>query len=117
MQYASLMACAALFMVGAYMLFRKDHLIKKVLGLVFISDSVNLTLISMSYNEGGVVPFNLPGVLGPGGAGSMGYPLPMAMVLTNIVIAVATVGLMAALMIKIYRREGSLSASRIWDDE
>jgi len=116
MQTAAFICGGLLFMVGLYAVVFKDNLIKKVMGLTFISDSVNLVLIAMDYRPGAVVPIILPGVNPADFASTAAYPLTIALVLTNIVIAVATVSLILGLCIKIHGKAGTLSARRIWPD-
>jgi energy-converting hydrogenase B subunit E len=116
MQEASLATAAALFLIGLYALVYKDNLIKKVLGLTFITDAANLTLVSMGYREGGIVPIYLPGMAAGEFAKNAGYPLPMALVLTNIVIGVATTALILGLIIKIYNSKRTLSSKEVWSD-
>jgi energy-converting hydrogenase B subunit E len=116
-QAASLVAGGVLFMVGIYAVVFKDNLIKKVMGLTFIGDAVNLILIAMDYKEGGIVPIILPGMNPEVFASQAAYPLTIALVLTNIVIAVATISLILGLCIKIYGKKGTLSSRRVWQDE
>ncbi|MBU0762845.1 MAG: sodium:proton antiporter [Candidatus Altiarchaeota archaeon] len=117
MQEASLLTAAALFLVGIYALVFKDNLIKKVIGLTFITDAANLTLVSMGYRQGGIVPIILPGMDATEFAQIAGYPLPMALVLTNIVIGVATTALILGLVIRIYNSKKTTSAREVWTDE
>ena len=95
----------------------KDNLIKKVLGVTFIGDAVNLVLIAMDYKVGGIAPIALPDIHFMEYASKAAYPLTIALVLTNIVIAVATVSLILGLVIRLYGSEGTLSCRRIWKDE
>jgi energy-converting hydrogenase B subunit E len=117
MQEASFLTAGLLFLVGLWAVVFKDNLIKKAMGLMFVSDAVNLVLIAMGYREGGIVPIILPGVKPEEFASQAAYPLPMALVLTNIVIAVATMSLILGLCVKLYQRNRTLSARRIWSDE
>ena len=115
-QLASFVCGILLFGIGLYAVVFKDNLLKKVIGLTFIGDAVNLILIAMDYREGGIVPIFLPGMDPSEFASKAAYPLTIALVLTNIVIAVATISLILGLCIKIWGREGTLSARRIWKD-
>ena len=115
-QQAAFATAGALFLVGLYAVVFKDNMIKKVLGLMFISDAVNLLLIAMGYRAEGIVPIILPGVDPLVFASRAAYPLPMALVLTNIVIAVATMSLILGLCVRIYQEKKTLSARRIWAD-
>ena len=115
MQAMSFLTAGSLFIIGLWAVIFKDNLIKKVLGITFITDAVNLTLVAMGYKAGGIVPIKLPGMVGF--AANAAYPLPMALVLTNIVIGVATVALILGLCTRIFNETGSLSSGRIWADE
>ncbi len=117
MQEMSFLTAGILFAIGLYAVIFKDNLIKKVLGVTFITDAVNLTLVAMGYKEGGIVPIKLPDVTLVDFAKDAAYPLPMALVLTNIVIGVATAALILGLIIKIHKEKRTLSARRIWSDE
>ncbi|MBD3387802.1 MAG: hypothetical protein GF416_02025 [Candidatus Altiarchaeales archaeon] len=116
-QEASFITAAFLFIIGLWAVLSKDNLLKKVLGITFISDAVNLVLVSMGYREGGIVPIIMPGVGSGEFASQAAYPLPMALVLTNIVISVATVSLILGLCVKLYQKNKTLSAGRLWDGE
>ncbi len=117
MQTASFLTAGALFLVGLYAVSFKDNLIKKVMGLTFIGDAVNLFLIAMDYRVGGIVPIMLPGMEPHEFAAKAAYPLTIALVLTNIVIAVATISLILGLAIRIHGSKGTLSSRRIWKNE
>jgi energy-converting hydrogenase B subunit E len=116
-QTASFLTGGILFTIGIYAVVFKDNLIKKVMGLAFIGDGANLILIAMGYRQGGIVPIILPGMGAGEFAAKAAYPLTIALVLTNIVIAVATISLILGLCIKIYSKHRSLSTRRIWPDE
>ena len=70
----------------------------------------------MDYKPGAIVPIILPGMDPSEFASKAAYPLTIALVLTTIVIAVATISLILGLCIKIYGRKGTLSSRRIWHD-
>ncbi len=115
-QSASFATAGLLFLIGLWAILSKDNLIKKVMGVTFVGDAVNLTLVAMGYREGGIVPIQLPGMTAEGFASHAGYPLPMALVLTNIVIAVATVALILGLCVKLHNKHKTLSSRRIWSE-
>ena len=87
-----------------------------MLGLTFIADGVNLTLITMGYKPGGVIPILVEGMSRAQLAAQSAYPLPMALVLTSIVISVATVALILGMCIKIHKEYGTLSVREIWGE-
>lgn len=71
--------------------------------------SVNLFLILIGYIEGGSAP-----IITKGFAGSKFVdPLPQALVLTAIVIGLATTALLLAIAIRLYRKYGTFDISEI----
>jgi len=115
-QLASFMTSGALILIGLFAVVFLDNLIKKAMGLVFVADGVNLMLIGMGYKEGGIVPILLPGMDKAVFAANSAYPLPMALVLTSIVISVSTVALILGLIIKLYQKYETLSVKKIWGE-
>lgn len=99
-------AVVVLIAVGAYALIFKRNLIKIAIGLTIVESGVNLFLITLGYREGGGAPIytNLPSGKG------MVLPVPQALTLTSIVIGVAVLALILSLIIRIYRKYGTLDA-------
>ena len=112
-QLASLFTAVALIVIGIFAAVFLDNLIKKVIGLAFIGDGVNLFLISMGYKAGGIVYIYLPGMAADWFAQNAAYPLPFALVLTRIVIGASTMAVMLGIIIVLYKKRGSISASKI----
>lgn len=83
-QLASLFTAVALVVIGIFASVFLDNLIKKVIGLAFIGDGVNLFLISMGYKAGGIVYIYLPGMAADWFAQNSAYPLPFALSLIHI---------------------------------
>ena len=54
-QLASFFTAGALIVLGIYAALFLDNLIKKIIGLAFIGDGVNLFLVTMGYKPGGIV--------------------------------------------------------------
>ncbi len=102
-------AVAALISIAIYMILSQKNLIKIVMGLSILASGVNLFLITLGYREGGVAPIftNTPAEAVPSG---MVLPVPQALTLTSIVIAVATLALMLSMVIRIYRNTGSIDS-------
>lgn len=98
-----------LFLIGLYTIVAKDNLIKKFMGLNIMETSVFLLFISLGYVKGGKPPV----------AGSVPEgvyfvnPLPQALILTGIVVAVSTTALALTLMIKIFEHCGTLNAEEL----
>jgi energy-converting hydrogenase B subunit E len=112
-QLASLFTAVALIVIGIFAAVFLDNLIKKVIGLAFIGDGVNLFLISMGYKAGGIVYIYLPGMAADWFAQNAAYPLPFALVLTSIVSGASTMAVMLGIIIVLYKKRGSISASKI----
>lgn len=112
-QLASFFTAAALIIIGIYGALFLDNLIKKIIGLAFIADGVNLFIITMGYKAGGIVYIFLPGMATDWFAQNASYPLPFALVLTSIVIGASTLAVMLALIIVLYKKYGSIKASNI----
>lgn len=116
-QLASFFTAAALMIIGIYAALFLDNLIKKIIGLAFIGDGVNLFIITMGYKVGGIVYIHLPDVPVDWFAQNASYPLPFALVLTSIVIGASTLAVMLALVIVLYKKHGSIKASKILGHE
>jgi energy-converting hydrogenase B subunit E len=115
-QVASLLTASALIIIGIFGAVFLDNLIKKVIGLAFIGDGANLFLIAMGYKVGGIVYIFLPGMSVNYFAQNASYPLPFALVLTSIVIGASTMAVMLGIIIVLYKRHGSISASKLLGD-
>jgi multicomponent Na+:H+ antiporter subunit C len=92
--------CILLFLIGLYGVVAKRNLIKIVIGLAIMEYSVNLFLIIVGYVKGGTAPIlsrNLVNKI-------FVDPLPQAMVLTAIVIGLATTALLLAISIRLYKK-------------
>jgi energy-converting hydrogenase B subunit E len=117
LQMASLLASGAFIIIGLFAAVFIDNLIKKIIGIAFIEEGVNLFLICLGYKAGGVVPIFLPGMTADWFAANSAYPLPQALVLTSIVIGASTLAVMLALAMVLYRKHGTLSVSEMMGDE
>lgn len=113
---ASFFTAALLFAIGLYAIVFKSNLVKKVIGVTFITDAVNLTLVTMGYRKDGIVPIIGEKMTLENFASSAAYPLPQALVLTNIVIGVATTALILGVCIKLYNHYKTLDCGGIWND-
>ncbi len=87
----------ALIMLGMYVVMATPNLVKKVIGLNIFQTAVFILYISMGKLEGGTAPilsdaFTL-----------YANPLPHVLILTAIVVGVATTALALALAVRIYR--------------
>ena len=111
LQAAAFLTAAFLIVVGAAGILLLDNLIKKIIAFTFLSDGVNLLLVTVAYVEGGHVPILLPGMSIFEFAEKATLVFPAGIVLTNIVIGVSTTAVLLALTIVLYRKYGTLKAS------
>ena len=103
----------ALMMIGLFAIAAKKNLVKKVIGLNILQTAVILFFISIAAKRGATIPILSHGGNGAIDPGQYINPLPHVLMLTAIVVAVATLGVALALVIRIYRRYGTLEEDRI----
>ena len=87
----------ALIMLGMYVVMANPNLVKKVIGLNVFQTAVFIFYISLGEREGGTAP-----ILGEGYTLYVN-PLPHVLILTAIVVGVATTALALALIVRIHR--------------
>ncbi|RLC49320.1 MAG: cation:proton antiporter [Candidatus Cloacimonadota bacterium] len=110
--------CFLLFFVGLYGVLTKRNLIKIIIGLAVMEYSVNLFFILIGYVKNGTAPILLEKMIKNGRAVSVDPktfvdPLPQALILTAIVIGLATTGLLLAVSIRLYRKYGTFNIRKI----
>ena len=102
----------ALMMIGLYIVIARDNLVKKVMGLNIFQGAAILFYVSMAKVAGGTAPI-VPQDAGHG-AGHGGHdvvysnPLPHVLMLTAIVVGVATTALALALAVRIHGDYGTV---------
>ena len=101
--------CLVLFCVGLYCILRKRNIIKIIVGIIIAEYAVNLFFILIAYRMGGRSPIFSPDAR----IFKMVDPLPQALVLTAIVIGLATTALMVAIAMRIYEKYGTFDITRI----
>ena len=102
-------AAMLLFSIGFYTLIMRRNVIKKIIGLNIMETAVFLFLVSVGYLKEGVAAIVVQGAE----HSNMVNPIPQALVLTGIVIAVSINALALSLAIKLYRRYGTLSVDEL----
>ena len=101
--------CFALFLTGLYGIITRRNLVKIAISLSIMEFSVFLLLALTGYREGGVAP-----IVDPADPVKVYVdPLPQAMVLTAIVIGLATTAMIMAVIIRIYRKYGTFDIREI----
>ena len=101
--------CLVVFSVGLYCILVKRNLIKIIIGIVIIEYAVNLSFILFGYRSGGRAPI----LAADQTIKNMVDPLPQALVLTAIVIGLATTALLVAIAIRIYERYKTFDITKI----
>lgn len=101
----------ALMMIGLYMVIAQGNLVKKVIGLNIFQTSVFIFYISVGKVEGGSAPILNEGEV------LYSNPLPHVLILTAIVVGIATTALALALVIRIKRAYGSIEERDIQSAE
>jgi len=101
--------CFVLFLVGLYGVLTRRNVIKIVISLSFMEISIFLFMTMIGYVDFGMMP-----ILGTEKDGTRFVdPLPQAVVLTAIVIGLATTAMLLAIAIKIYRKYGTFDIRQI----
>lgn len=129
-----------LMMVGLYALIAKNNLIKKIVGMSIFQTAVILFYVSIGYKKGATLPILQHGE-GHGEAENLAHtihetatevahgaaahadaavqamdyinPLPHVLMLTAIVVGVATLGVALALAMKVYKEYGTVEEDEI----
>lgn len=107
-----------LMMIGFYAMMAKKNLIKKIIGMNIFQSAIILFFISTSVKgKGASVPIlqHAHETQEPATLNIMQYtnPLPHVLMLTAIVVMVATLGVALAVAILIHRRYGTLEEDEI----
>ena len=96
-----------LLAIGLYGMIIKKNLVKKLIGMTIFQVSVILFYIASSAKWGGTVPV-LDHAIGAADSTKYINPLPHTLMLTAIVVGVATTGVAFALVISIFKRYKTL---------
>ncbi len=96
-----------LMMVGFYTLISRGNLVKKIVGLNIFQTSVFILYISMGKVTGGTAPILVEG------EAVYSNPLPHVLILTAIVVGVATTALGLSLVIRIKEAYGTIEEDEI----
>jgi multicomponent Na+:H+ antiporter subunit C len=100
-----------LAMVGLYVVISRGNLIKKIVGLSVFQVSVFILYISMGVVRDGTVPILTES------ANRYSNPLPHVLILTAIVVGVATTAVALALIIRIKEAYGTIEEDEIHEQD
>ena len=102
----------ALLLIGLHGMLVNPNLVKKLMAMNILQVAVITFFISIAAKSGAAPPI---AVDGDGTLTSLSYvnPLPHALMLTAIVVSVSTTGVALALLIRIYRRYGTLNEGEL----
>ena len=96
-----------LMMAGLYIVMASGHLVKKIIGLNIFQTSVFILFISMGKVAGVTAPILKDGV------NVFSNPLPHVLILTAIVVGVATTALGLAIAVRIFEEYGTVEEDEI----
>ena len=105
-----------LMMIGLYAIIVKNNLVKKVIGLNIVQTAIILFFVSIGAKRGATIPIIEHGHGGEAHAvHAVDYinPLPHVLMLTAIVVSVATLGVALAMAIKLYQEYNTLEEDEI----
>ena len=98
-----------LIVTGLYILIASTNLLKKLIGLAILQTSVYLLYIAPGKLIGGTAPIIADGFE------TYSNPLPHVLILTAIVVGVATLALGLALVVRINEAYGTIEEDEIFD--
>ena len=96
-----------LMMIGLYIVIAHGNLIKKLIGLTVFQTSVFIFYISMAKVDEGTAPILADDII------QYSNPLPHVLILTAIVVGIATIALGLSLVVRIKEAYGSIEEEEI----
>jgi len=96
-----------LMMLGFFTVISRGHLVKKIIGLNVFQTSVFILFISLGFVEEGAAPILAEGVE------RYSNPLPHVLILTAIVVGVATTAVALSLIVRIREAYGTVEEDEI----
>lgn len=98
----------ALFLIGFHTMLTHSNMIKKVMGMNIMETGIFLFFVSIGYVRGGRAP-----IIGEEAGLLYINPLPSALILTGIVVAVSVTAYALSLIVKLYDSYGTIDADEI----
>jgi len=105
-------ASVVLFLIGLYAVIAKDNLVKKFMGLNIMETAVFAFIVALGVVDGGDAP-----IMGESARAPFTNPIPQALILTGIVVAVSTTALALSLIIRIHKQCGTIEADELREME
>jgi multicomponent Na+:H+ antiporter subunit C len=107
-----------LMMIGLYAMITKNNLIKKLVGMNIFQTAIILFYVSIGFKKDATIPIIQGGHGGDAHAAvihAADYinPLPHVLMLTAIVVSVATFGVAMALAVRVYQRYQTLEEDEL----
>jgi multicomponent Na+:H+ antiporter subunit C len=105
---------ALLLLIGLYGMLVRPNLVRKLMAMNVMQVGVIVFFVSLAMRAGGTPPIEIEHQVA-GTDVAYANPLPHALMLTAIVVSVSTTGVALALLIRIYRRFGTLDEAELLD--
>lgn len=111
-------ASLILLFIGLYGMIAKNNLMKKIIGMVIFQTAILLFFVSIGVKRGATVPIiefsaDKQPLLE---VTAYANPLPHVLILTAIVVGVATLGVALAILQKIQRVHGTIEEDEVLED-
>ena len=103
-------ASVVLFLIGLYAVIAKKNLVKKLIGLNIMETAVFAFIVATGMVTGGDAP-----IVGADARPPFANPLPQALILTGIVVAVSTTAVALGLIVRMYGHVGTLESDELWE--
>ncbi len=104
-------AAMALLMIGLYIVLAYDNLIKRLIGLSIFQTAIFVFYISLGKRLEGTAPILADGYT------VYSHPLPHVLILTAIVVGIATLAMGLAIVVRIHEAYGSIDEDQILEQE
>jgi multicomponent Na+:H+ antiporter subunit C len=103
---APFLLCLVLWMAATYLFVAHRSLLKALIGLSLFQSGIIVFYVMLGARDGGSIPIST-------GDLPLHNPLPHALMLTAIVVGVATLGVAMAILMRMQREEGSIDDSSV----
>ena len=107
--FFSLILGFILLFIGIYAMLTKKNLIKIIIGFSIVDTGTHIIIVSIGYLRGKTAPIIDSSIDIAKATDVVVDPIPSALVLTAIVIGLAVTALMLSFVIKLYKKNRSLS--------